>query len=186
MNSKLFFGLLSCSASLGAMADQSIYCPQNHGYINLGMTTNQVIAACGQPLSQQNSNQPIYQQVPVQQLIYSNQGSRSSFYGVWNLQTGYSGTSLQVDILDNKVKAIRLNGSSNNAFSICNGVNIQIGDPVGKVYGACGTPSVTNNTFTNIPVPLTQKPIIWTYQPSPYQSTVTLTFVNGQLQSINN
>lgn len=150
------------------------------------MTTDQVISACGNPISQNTSNQPVYQQIPVQQLIFSNKGGRTSFYGVWNLNTGVSGTNLQVDIVDNKVKAINLNGSNDNAFSICNGVNIQVGDPVGKVYGACGTPSVTNNTYTKVPIPSQQKPLIWVYQPNPYESSVTLTFVNGKLQSINN
>ena len=27
----------------------SLYCPQNHAYISVGMTPDQVIAACGQP-----------------------------------------------------------------------------------------------------------------------------------------
>lgn len=186
MKLKYTISLLSLTISFNVMAAQSVYCPQNHGYINVGMTPDQVIAACGQPLSQQDSNQPIYQQVPVQQLFFNNQGASSAFYGVWNLPTGNGGAQLQVDVMDNKVKAIKLNGSDSNAFSICGGASIQVGDPVSKVYGACGSPSVTNNTFTKIPIPSPHKPVIWIYQPGQYQPAISLTFVNGKLQSINN
>lgn len=185
MKLKLAVGLFSLTASFSLMADQSFYCPQNHGYINLGMTPDQVIAACGQPASQQDSQDPVYQKVPVQQLFYNNQGTGSAFYGTWNLSTGNDGAQLQVDVLNNKVKAIKVNGSESNAFSICKGANIQVGDPVGKVYGACGSPSITNSTYTNVPIQSAQKPVIWVYQPGQYQPSVTLTFVNGKLQSIN-
>lgn len=186
MKLKYLLCLLSSTAAFNVMAVQSIYCPQNHGYINIGMTPDQVIAACGMPVTQQDSNQPVYQQIPVQQLIYNNQGTSTAFYGVWNLSVGNEGAQLQVDVINNKVKAIKLNGSDNNAFSICGGTSIQVGDPVGKVYSACGRPSIVNSTYTNVPIPSPHKPVVWVYQPGQYQSSVTLTFVNGQLQSINN
>lgn len=186
MNIKSISGLVLFVLPFSLMADQSFYCPQNHGYINTGMTPDQVIAACGQPLSQQDSNQPILQRIPVQQLIYNHQGTGTSFFGVWNVPTGSGGTQLQVDIVNNRIKSISVNGSDTNAFSICNGANIQVGDQVGKVYGSCGSPSVVNNTFINQIVPTTQKPQVWIYQPGQYQSPITLTFVNGKLQSINN
>ena len=166
-------------------ADQSLYCPQNHAFINVGMTMDQVIAACGQPASQQESNQPVTQKIPVQQLIYNNKGASTAFYGVWNLPTGSGGTQLEIDIVNKKVKNIRLNSSDSNAASICGGNSIQIGDPVEKVYYSCGSPSVTNNSFINEIVPTAQKPQVWIYQPGQYQPAVTLTFVDGRLQSIN-
>ena len=186
MKLKGTISLLSFILPFNIMAAQSLYCPQNHGYISLGMTPDQVIAACGQPLSQQESNQPIYQKIPVQQLIYNNQGTSTAFYGVWNIPTGSGGAQLQIDILNNKVQAIKLNGADNNAFSICGGKSIQVGDPANKIYNACGNPDVINNTFTKVPSPTKQTPQIWIYQPGQYQPSVSLTFVNGQLQSINN
>ena len=186
MKAKFILGMFSLVSSFTVMADQSFFCPAHSRYINLGMTPDEVIAACGQPLSQQDSKDPVFQKVPVQQLFFNNQGTGSSFYGVWNVSTGNTGAQLQVDVLDNKVKAIKINGSSSNAFSICRGANIQIGDPVGKVYSSCGNPSITNNTFTNIPIQSAQKPVIWVYQIGQYQAPMTLTFVNGKLQSINN
>lgn len=183
-------GYISAIASLvfsfNTFAAQSFYCPQNHGYINIGMTPDQVIAACGQPLSKQQANSPVMQKVPVQQLVFNDAGAPKAFYGVWALPKGInSGAQLEVDIVDNKVKTIRINGSTSNAFSVCGGVSIQIGDPAGKVYGACGTPSVTNNTFINQPVLSNQRPEIWIYQPGQYQAPINLTFVNGKLQSID-
>jgi hypothetical protein len=178
-------GLLSFSLNTLA-ATQSFYCPENHGYINVGMTPDQVIAACGQPLSQQQSNEPVMQRVPVRQLMYNNMGSQKAFYGVWAIPTGTSGgAQLQVDIIDNKVRAVNINGSSTNAFSVCGGTSIQVGDPMSKVYGACGSPSVVNNTFINEPLQSNSPPQIWIYQPGQFQSPITLTFVNGKLQSID-
>jgi hypothetical protein len=186
MTLKGIFCLLSCTVSFNLMAQQSFYCPQNHGYINLGMTLDQVIAACGQPLRQHESEQPVYEKIPVQQFIYNNQGTSTAFYGVWNIPTGSGGVPLQVDVLNQKVQAIKLNGSDNNAFSVCGGRAIQVGDPVVKLYRACGNPDVINNTFTQIPIQSSQKPLIWTYQSGTYQTPFTLTFINGKLQSINN
>ncbi|KTD61520.1 DUF2845 domain-containing protein [Legionella spiritensis] len=186
------------TVSLSVFAAQSVYCPQRSGYINVGMTQEQVLNACGQPLSKQESNTPVTEKVPVQQLMYNNQGAPKAFYGVWaipvgNSNTGFAqpfgsntgGAQLQVDITDNKVSGVKINGSDANAFSICGGTSIQIGDPASKVYGACGDPSLTNKTFINKPIPSTQKPEVWVYQPGQYQSPVSLTFVNGKLQSID-
>jgi len=164
---------------------QSVYCPQNHGYISVGMTEQQVISACGQPLSKQDSNQPLLRKVPVQQLMYNNKGTSTAFYGVWNLPTGSGGATLEVDIVDQKVKGIVVNGSNGNAFSICNGASIQIGDPIGKVYGSCGSPTVVNNTYVNQVIPTAKKPQVWIFQTGQYSPPISLTFANGKLQSIN-
>lgn len=182
---KLLISLVLLDLPFSLFSGQSLYCPQNHAYISIGMTPDQVIAACGQPVVQQDSNQPVLQKIPVQQLIYNNKGTDTAFYGVWNLPTGSGGAQLEVDIIDKKVKGIRLNGSDSNAFSICGGTSIEIGDNVGKVYGSCGNPSVVNNTYFNQIIPTAQKPKVWIYQPGEYQSSVSLTFVNGTLQSIN-
>ena len=185
MKLKLMIGLVSLVLPFSLFGDQSIYCPQNHGYIKVGMTPDQVIAACGQPLSQNESDDPVYQKIPVQQLIYNNEGTSTAFYGVWNIPVGSGGAQLEVNIVNQKVKDIKFNGSDSNGFSICEGASIQVGDPVAKVYGSCGSPSVVNETYINQMVPTTQKPLIWIYQPGQNQPALTLTFMNGNLQSIN-
>lgn len=181
-------------------ADDAVYCPQNHGYINIGMTQDQVIAACGQPLSKQQTNQPVMQKIPVTQLLFNNQGAKKAFYGVWAMPIGNTynrgiapafggnsggGAQLQVNVINNKISSVNLNGSDTNAFSICNGTSIQIGDPVNKVYNACGTPSLVNQTFINQPIQSATRPEVWVYQPGQYQSPLNLTFVDGKLQSID-
>lgn len=185
--------------SLTFAGPQSIYCPQNSGYITIGMSEDEVIAACGKPLSKQESNQPIVKQVPVKQLIYNGQGDATAFYGVWALPIGKSntgilqpfggnsggGAKLQVSIINDKVSSANINGSDTNAFTICNGVSIKIGDPANQVYGACGSPSLVNNTYINQIVPSNTKPQVWIYQPGQYQPAINLTFIDGQLQSID-
>lgn len=191
--------LTLCCLSNLSFADNSLYCPQNHGYISLGMTEQQVIGACGQPTSKQDSNKPVMQKIPLKQLIYNDQGGATVFYGQFALPIGTganygspglrqklnTGVSLQVDVVNNKVYSINVNGSASNAFSICNNQNIQVGDPASKVYGACGSPSLVNTTFLNQPIPSKTKPQIWIFQTGPYDPTISLTFVDGKLQSIN-
>lgn len=179
--SALFF----CSIPLFANKT-SLFCPQNYGYIKIGMNQNQVTSACGTPISKHPSNTPLMQKVPVQQIFYNNQGSPKVFYGVWSIPTGGTGGGqLEVDVINNKVSSMNLNGSSSGAASVCRGINIQKGTPVGQVFGACGPPTLINRTFIYQPVQTSLQPEVWVYQMGPNQPPVSLTFVNGTLQSID-
>jgi len=190
--------LLTLSVSLmplsAALADgpQSIYCPQKSGYINTGMTADQVMAACGQPLSKQQPITPVMQKVPAQQLIYTalNTGSyypglNPAYYTQWSLPSGTSGINLTIQAINGKVSSVSVNGSNTNAMSMCQGVSINSGDDVNKVYSACGTPSMVNNTYINQSLPPNSKSEVWIYQVNQYQAPFSLTFINGKLQSIN-
>lgn len=179
-----FISFFLCGVSLAA---NSVYCPENRGFINTGMSQQQVINACGAPAKKEQSARPATTKVPMTQLFYNQSGSPSAFYGHWNIPTGTnSGTNVEIDVINDKVSAIRLNGSSSNALSICSNTSIQAGDPIQKVYSACGNPSNTNKTFVNQPMQGNPKPEIWTYTLDPYQNTsMRLTFVNGRLQSID-
>ena len=192
MRSKLLMtigvALLPCAAAFG----QSMYCPENAGTINTGMTQEQVLKACGQPLSKQQSRGPVTEKVPVQQLIYTalNTGSvypglNSMYYDQWSSPSGTSGINLRIDIINGIVTSVSINGSSTNAASVCHGIDIQSGDRVNKVYSACGSPAMVNNTFIMQVVPSNTKPEVWIYQHNQYQSPISLTFVNGKLQSID-
>ena len=182
----LSFAVITLTLPLNVLAGQSMYCPQNHGYINVGMTEAQVIASCGQPLSKQESNQPAYRTIPAQQLIYNNVGTSTAFYGTWQLSTGNGGAQLEVDVVDNKVRSIKINGSDSNAFSLCGGNMIPVGSPINMVYNACGNPTLVNHTYIKQYSQQTTKQKVWIYQPGQYQPPVSLTFSNGKLQSINN
>lgn len=184
----LSFSLLFSFSALAA----PVYCPQRAGFIDVGMTEDQVINACGQPLTKQAPNALVTQKVPVRQLIYTalNTGSvypqlNSAFYDQWSLPSGSTGVSLEVDVINNKVSNVRINGNGVNAMSVCGGMGVQVGDDVGKVYAACGGPSMVNNTFINQPIPSNSKPEVWIYQVDKYQNPISLTFVNGKLQSID-
>ena len=156
------------------------------------MTQDEVIGACGQPLSKQAPNTPVTQKVPVQQLIYKslNTGSvypglNAAFYHQWSLPSGTSGISLVIQAINGKVSGVSINGQSTNAVSICHGVSIEGGDDINKVYSACGSPSMVNNTYINQTLPPSTNPEVWIYQLNQYQAPISLTFVNGKLQSIN-
>lgn len=174
-------------------ADQSFYCPQKSMTISVGMTADQVLNACGAPLSKTESEQPATVKVPVTNLIYNNLGTDKMYsimsddpavFGEWNIPTGSGGTQLEVNIVNNKVKNVKVDGSNANSVSMCNGASIQEGDDVSKVYNECGSPSMVNNTFIEQVINSPNPPEIWIYQPSQYAPKVTLTFVEGKLQSI--
>ncbi len=191
MKTQCCFALSMIFLPVLAFSANSLYCPQNQGYISIGMTSNQVMNLCGQPLGKQDSSQiQLAEKIPVMQLIYTtlNQGSvytgLTSYYDMWSLPSGSTGTSLRVDIINDKVTGVNINGAGTNAMSICGGVNIQIGDNVNKVYTACGSPSLVNNTYINQPVAKQQHPEVWIYQFDQYQPTIHLTFIDGKLQSI--
>lgn len=179
-NSLLLLALPGC-----LFADMSIYCPQNHGYINVGMTADQVTAACGKPLSVTDSKEPLFEKVPVQQLIYKNQGASVVNYATYSLTNGSSGSLLEINLINNKVKLIKVNGTATNSASFCASGNVQVGDDQAKVYNACGEPSIVNNTYINQSIQTLTKPQVWVYKAGEYQPPFSLTFVDGKLQSIH-
>lgn len=184
----------ACILSLphAATAAQSIYCPGNHDYIKVGMSEAQVLSACGQPTRSSGDDEEVTQRVEVKQLLYTtlNQGNDvyptlNPLYTMWSLPSGSTGITLEIDIVNNKVRNVSLNGSSSNSTSVCSGGSISPGDDESKVYSVCGSPQLVNTTYVNMPIPNSQKPKVWTYKPDPYQPEFRLTFTNGQLQSID-
>jgi hypothetical protein len=184
---------LGICLSSPVFANDSVFCPGNNGYINTGMTMSQVVSACGQPSSIEQAKQAAVKRVPVTQLIYTNvqRGAVYSGYDItyqmWSLPSGSTQLSFEVDVIDNKVSAIKMNGSSSNATNICGDSDtaIQIGASADDVYSACGAPSAVNQTYINQPIPSNTKPIVWNYNFGQYQPSLHLTFLDGILQSIN-
>ena len=191
MNIKSLFAWSILFFPLAAMSASSMYCPQRQGYINIGMTDSQVLNACGQPIAKQTSSNAVVERIPVTQLIYTtlNQGGPypgvNNMYQRWSLPSGSTGTSLAFEIKNNLVSGVTINGSGTNAATICGGISLAIGDTVNKVYSACGSPSLVNQTYINQPVPRSQHPETWIYQVNPYQPSFTLTFIDGKQQSID-
>lgn len=181
------FGLVWMLTSSLYAADW-FYCTKNERSIKVGMTSAEVLRACGAPLSHDDSGT---QQVPVQQMIYTtiNSGSvypglNDAFYRQWSLPSGTTGQQLQVDIVNNKVSAILLNGRETKALSICNGGTFSKGDDISQLYHACGAPSMINQSHTDARN-VTAGPDVWIYKTDAYQPAVQLNFSNGILQSIH-
>lgn len=190
---KVWLPLILGSLSLPVEAQvTSFYCPTGHGYINLGMSTSQVLSACGQPSSIEKSNQSLIQQIPVTELIYTNLNQGAPYsgldvtYQMWSISSGTTQVSMQVNIINNQVSSIEVNGQSENAMSVCGGTPIQIGDSADSVYSACGNPSMVNQTYIKQPVRTSDnaKPETWVYNVDQYSQSFRLTFLNGILQSI--
>jgi len=185
---RTILALLGLSLINTCFADDFKYCARKGGYVRVGMTAAQVVAACGEPQSKLIKNTPVMQKVPMQQLFYNNLGTDTGFYGVWNMpvstsNVGNGGSKMQVNIVDNKVLSISLDGNNTNALSMCQGQSIQVGDSGDDVRAACGTPRRVNETFIEVPIPSKTKPEIWVYTDA-YQPTLSLTFVDGKLQSL--
>lgn len=179
-----FIGVVVFLVPLLALAADSYYCPQNSGNIKVGMTMDQVIKACGDPISKKESKDPLTKKVPVLQLIYNNVGADTAFYDTWTIRTGSGGTELQINVIDDIVREVKVDDGDSNAATICEGETIDVGDDVSKVYNACGGPSMVNETFIEVVVETKDKPQIWIYQSSQYTKPVSLTFADGKLQSI--
>ncbi len=181
-------GLIAASACFAEQ--EPFYCPKNHGYVRIGMTEAQVLQNCGEPTSKEKSKRAAVEQVPVTQLIYSTLNPDPVYrgyeliYNTWSLPIGSGGNSLEVDVIDNKISAIRLNGNETNASSVCSNRSFAVGDLADKVFSACGSPSMTNKTFINRSVPGKAKPVTWTYYIDRYQPTFKLIFIDGTLRAI--
>ena len=181
---RLIFAILFNILYFTTAQAQSLYCPEHSQYIKIGMSADQVVQACGQPLTKQKKKGYLTKRVPMTQYIYNSAGSKKAFYGTWQLSTGQGGAQVIVNVSDNKVKSISMAGSSSNSFSLCGGSAISVGDSAAKLR-ACGQASAVNTTYINQPTGQSAVNEIWVYQLNQYQPSVRLTFVNGKLQSID-
>jgi len=196
MNPKVFIIFSTAILPLASAMASPTFCPQKSGYIDVGMTAEQVLNACGQPLAKERLNKPVTQKVPAQQLIYTSintgayyTGDTAAFYTQWSLPSGTSGVNITVQVINNKVSSVTMNGSSINSLSMCNGNGsgrgVNVGDDVSAVYTACGSPQMTNNTFIEQVVKTDKKPEVWIYKIDEFHDPMSLTFVNDKLQSID-
>jgi hypothetical protein len=178
------------TASTSFAEQAPFYCPKNHGYVRIGMTEAEVLSACGHPTSRVKSKHAAVEQVPVTQLIYTTLNPEPVYrgyeliYNTWSLPIGSTGSSLEVNIIDNKISSIQFNGEGTNASSVCGNRSFAVGDLANTVFTACGSPSLVNKTFINRPVKGKAKPETWTYYVDQYQPTFKLIFLDGTLHAI--
>ena len=196
---------LSLSLSFPIFAMDGFYCAQKHTYIRVGMTAEEVLSNCGAPqMHQQGGN--IVRNVPVTRLSYNNMYKGPVYY--WDLNKVYhifsipsssNNSTVTVDIVDNKVRSVNLNGNGVQGTTACqypgstqfggnpsysNGAPISVGDSYEDVLHACGTPDYTDETFTQVPVSKSDRPELWIYKLDQYNPSYHLTFIQGILKDV--
>ena len=187
----LFWIVCGFYAVSTAYAGNNVYCPHTHGYIHVGMNIAEVLAECGKPTVIREGNNAVVERVPMTQFFFTNLNRGAVFqgydavYSMFSLPTGSVGSTVEVDVVNNKIHTMLVNNSAVNVLSVCGGPGIQVGDSIDDVLSACGRPSLTNNSYVVTPVTNDAHPQVWVYEIDSYQPTINLTFVNGLLQSIN-
>ena len=182
------------------------YCPQGHSTIKIGMTAEQVKALCGDAPIIHDESKRIVQNVEAFRLIYNhiNKGSvyfwnLNKVYNQFSLPTGSHDSSMIFMIVDDKIKAINIQGNDVQNTTSCSysgstefpggtnpttPVSLNVGDPVAKVYQLCGQPEYTDKTYMEQRVPTSENPERWLYKLDQYQPSYQLIFIRGILVSI--
>ncbi len=202
---KRYLLFLSLGLSLPGFSADGFYCAQKHAFIRVGMTTEEVLNNCGDPqLKQEGGN--IVRNQPVTRLSYNNMYKGPVYY--WDLNKVYhifsipsssNNSTVTVDIVDNKVKTISLNGNGVQGTTACqypgatqfagnpsysNGSPINVGDSYEDVIHACGNPDYTDQTYTQVPVAKSDRPELWIYKLDQYNPSYHLTFIQGVLKDV--
>lgn len=165
--------LVALSTLANLASAESFFCPSTMKYINTGQNVAEVIASCGEPTTKEQKDESIQNQVPVQQYYYQlNAGP-----------TGDSKINMVFTVQDDKVTSISIAGQSTNSSTLC-GTEIRNGTSANDVVSNCGQPLAVNETSVNLPSGKISKIDTWTYDFGAYKPKITLQFVNGILQSI--
>ena len=167
------FALMMYSALLCAQAP--FLCANTYRYIQVGMTLDQVRAACGEPTSASEKRGSDIQQEDVEEWVYNLDYPR---LGEGPRQM------LQLVIQDGKVASMSMAGSAWTSNQGCRGNPIKIGDNAANIQSLCGAPTFINRGKQNVNRGVI-KYTTWTYDFGPYKPKATLVFKSGILSSIN-
>jgi hypothetical protein len=197
---KLFYLLNAAILLLGQnmlwAQTESFYCPKGQ-YVNKGMSEEQVVAACGEPVTKELLDEPAMKQEQVEELIYT---LPADFLQEFNriLEPPRAGGHVTVvfTIMDGKVSSIEVDDKEFSSTGICGkrkvtdvrtvGVaTISIGDSRRKVFTRCDRPSFVNKATRPVPLGDGNVPVsIWTYDFGPYQPKVYMRFIDEKLDSV--
>lgn len=138
-------GLIS---PLAAAALNAHYCAHSASYIQLGDTTAQVAAACGQPVqvhtqaAQTANNQPIeIWSYTASQLVSLDNPPITQFT---NTTRPIGSHPLKLEMVSGKIARITYNNIALNAISVCpRRTSITVGESEQQVLQKCGKPSHT-------------------------------------------
>lgn len=157
---------------------QAMFCNTSqgtNGWIDIGASEQEVIAACGEPDSKTQVDQPDnktlnttqywnYQQQSVQLMPPKQPGVLTP------VNMNSSPNILVAEINGNSIKSLALNGNFVSSGKCPNGGFVRVGDSVDALIARCGPATQTSyqyNTNTTAQASIT----VWTYQ-----------LTNGQLQ----
>ena len=182
----IFLVIMLCITSVSFANTNSMYCATKGGFIQLGMSMEQVIQACGEPINKSKILVPNMRKIKVIQLIYriSSMAGRDSYKYEFN-PGGSTTFNLMITIVADKVSNISYNNANTNGASVCQNGPIAIGYTLAQVRQSCGDPDGINHSFQNIPqgnAPVKQE--TWSFKDGQYGKSFTLTFKNGILESI--
>lgn len=175
LSTLLLLSFSVCTYAQTSAPTSSFMCPNTYRYIQPGLTTDEVQAACGEA----SGKQLVDQQSPVIQ------PTMSWFYSL-NSSSGGNRVQVIFTMRDRKVVGINLGGQEVTSADICNqgGVAIKVGDNDARVRNFCGNPGLQNIggqvTGTN-----RQRLQEWTYNFGPGRPLLVLRFdVNNRLVTI--
>ena len=172
-----------------AMAANTHYCAHSASYIQLGDTTAQVAAACGQPTQthtqakQATNNQPIeIWSYNASKLVSPDSPPITNFI---NTSKPTNNMPLKLEMVSGVVKRISYNNVALNDISVCqNRATITVGESMQSVLQKCGKPTGTT-LLTQAPLNTqsANQTTTWDYNDG-YGAGFTLTFSNGRLTQI--
>lgn len=161
------------------------YCssPKGNGYVDLGDSMQTVEKVCGNPdnISQQVIGGPKVQQ--VQYWTYTHQPINAQFSAPPPATQMTYPPNVTFTVMNDKVTSITVQGKQVTSSNLCRtGAAIAVGQDAQSVLSSCGQPSMTNTEQQNVSEPL-QTTTTWTYN-IPNDASITLTFLNGELNDI--
>src|SRR3990167_6343443 len=135
-------------------------CPSTNQYVATGDTLGQVMMICGQPtkIIEPKTNNESEQ---VTQLLYQRTAVKQNKL----LANDMRQYQLDIQISNNKIVGILVNGQSVQSTNSCYNTTIKIGDPIQNVLQYCGKPFLVTQTMAKIK---NTEPIKLIYSPNDY------------------
>jgi hypothetical protein len=153
-----------------------------NGWIEEGMTQDDVIAACGQPDQQTQDENSGKQLQTTQYWTYQKQTVQDMSEGNAVNMT-ISPTILVVEIRNNKITRLALNGNFVSSANCPEGGLLNVGEDDDVIVSRCG--SATQVSYQNETVDSSAPPnIIWTYQSANGAAPLQIQFQNGVVSQI--
>lgn len=154
----------------------SYYCEKNFRNVQIGDTTENVRAACGDPTTTTTHDVQVSTPIDAVRWTYT--------LGLFSVKDAvFTLPSITITLREKKVIEInRSNLPISNAACTLNG-SVNIGDTAEQVLLTCGQPNYTSNIqqMVNSTKPVTE----WIYNFGPYKPQIIFNFENDKLTQIN-